>query len=103
MNVNVPQQASLVVGDKGYTIALDDDGEEMCALFQEVLMDREYKSTIRTLRKEQARVFMQELQEVRFYLRLTISTARRCNCRHLKEALRCCKKTNFSVPLNEYL
>ena len=92
-----------MVGDKGYTIALDDDGEEMCALFQEVLMDRKYKSTIRTLRKEQARVFMQELQEVRFYLRLTISTARRCSCRHSKEVLRCCKKTNFSVPLNEYL
>ena len=64
---NAYLQASLIVGDEGYTIALDDDGEEMCALFQEVLLDSKCKSTIRSLRKEQAMCFMQELQEVRFY------------------------------------
>jgi hypothetical protein len=100
---NARLQASLIVGDNRYTIALDDDGEEICALFQEVLLDRKYRSAIRSLRKEQARVFMQELQEVRFHLRLAISTAQRCNCRHSKEVLRCFKKTDFIVPLNEYL
>ena len=92
-----------MVGDRGYTIALDEDGEELCALFQKVLMDRKYKSTIRTLRKEQARVFMQELQEVRFHLKQAIDAARRRNCRHSTEVLHGCKKTNSSVPLSEYL
>jgi hypothetical protein len=94
-----------MVGDKRYTTALDNDNEEICALFREVLLDTtaEYKGTIRSLRDEQAKGFMQELQEVRFHLRLAIKTARRCNCRHSKEVLHCCKKTNFSIPLNDYL
>ena len=94
-----------MVGDKRYTTALDNDNEEICALFQEVLLDTtaKYKSTIRSLRDEQAKGFMQELQEVRFRLRLAIDTARRCNCRHSKEVLRCCEKTDFSLPPNEYL
>jgi hypothetical protein len=100
---NARLQASLMVGDNSYTIALDDDGEEICALFREVFLDPKYKSAVRSLRKEHARGFMQELQEVRFHLRLAISTAQRCNCRHLKEVLRCFKKIDFSIPLNEYL
>jgi hypothetical protein len=92
-----------MVGDNRYTIALDDDVEDICALFQEVLLNSEHKNTIRSLRGEQAKGFMQELQDVRFRLRLDINTARRYNCRHSKEVLHCCKKTDFSVPLNEYL
>ena len=63
---NALLQASLIVGDKGYIAALDDDEEEICALFQEVLLDPKFKSTIRSLHNEQAKGFMQELQEVRF-------------------------------------
>ena len=94
-----------MVGDKRYTIALDNDNEEICVLFQEVLLNTtaKYKNTIHSLRDKQAKGFMQELQEVRFHLRLAINTARRCNCRHSKEVLHCCKKTDFSIPLNEYL
>jgi hypothetical protein len=51
--------------DKDYMNALDEDKNEMCALFQEVLLDSEHKSTIRSLREEQAKCFMQVLQEVR--------------------------------------
>jgi hypothetical protein len=92
-----------MVGDEGYMKALDEDKSEICALFQEVLSDSEDKSTIRSLREEQAKYFMQVLQEVRFHLRLAINTARRWNCRHSKEVLHCCKKTDFSTLLNEYL
>ena len=101
MRNNALLQASLMFGKDCHTKALDDDREEICVLFREVLLDSKYKSTIRSLREEQAKGFMQELQEVRFYLRSPIITARRCNCRHSKEVLRCCKKTNSSVPLNE--
>jgi hypothetical protein len=100
---NALLQASLIVGDDGYIIALDEDENEICALFQQVLLDSDDKSTIRSLRKEQAKCFMQVLQEVRFPLRLAINTARHWNCRHSKEVLYCCKKSDFSVPLNEYL
>ena len=62
-------------GDDCYTTALDIAGEEICSLFQEVLMNTKYKSTIRSLHEEQAKGFMQELQEVRFYLRSVIDTA----------------------------
>jgi L-cysteine desulfidase len=92
-----------MVGDDRYIIALDEDEKEICALFQQVLLDSEDKSTIRSLREEQAKCFMQVLQEVRFHSILAINTARRWNCRHSKEVLRCCKKTNFSVLLDEYL
>jgi hypothetical protein len=92
-----------MVGDVHYIIALDEDEKEICALLQQVLLDSEDKSTIRSLRKEQAKCFMQVLQEVRFHSRLAINTARRWNCRHSKEVLRCCKKTDFSVSLDEYL
>jgi hypothetical protein len=92
-----------MVGDNGYILALDEDEKEICALVQEILLDSTDKSTIRSLREEQAKCFMQVLQEVRFPLRLAINTARRWNCRHSKEVLHCCKKTNFSAPLNEYL
>jgi hypothetical protein len=92
-----------MVKDKGYMNALDEDKNEICALFRGVLLDSEDKSTIRSLREEQAKCFMQVLQEVRFHLRFAINTTRRWNCRHLEEVLRCCKKTDFSVPLNEYL
>jgi hypothetical protein len=92
-----------MVGDDGYITALDEDEKEICALFRQVLLDFNDKSTIRSLRKEQAKCFMQVLQEVRFRLRLAINTARRWNCRHLKEVLRCCKKTGYSIPVNEYL
>jgi hypothetical protein len=64
-----------MVGDDHYIIALDEDEKEICALFREVLLDSEYKSTIRSLSKEQAKCFMQVLQEVRFPLRLAINTA----------------------------
>jgi hypothetical protein len=100
---NACSQASLMVGDFRYVVALDEDEKEICALFQQILLDSKDKSTIRSLRNEQAKCFMQLLQEVRFHLRLAINTARRWNCRHSKEVLHCCKKTNFSVPLNEYL
>jgi hypothetical protein len=89
-------------GEDCHAKAFDDDREELCALFREVLLDREYENTIHSLRGEQARGFMQELQDVRFHLRLDINTARRCNCRHSKEVLHCCKKTDFSVPPKEY-
>jgi hypothetical protein len=92
-----------MVGDDGYTIALDEDEKEICALFQQVLLDSKDKSTIRSLRGEQAKCFMQVLHEVSFHSRLAINTARRWNCRHSKEVLRCCKKFNFSVLLDEYL
>ena len=71
---NVPLQASLIFGKDCYTTALDIAGEEICALFQEVLLNSKYKSTIRSLHEEQAKGFMQELQEVRFHLRLAINT-----------------------------
>jgi hypothetical protein len=90
-------------GDKGYMNALDEDKNEICALFREVLLDSEDKSAIRSLREEQAKCFMQVLQEVRFHLSLAIKTAQRWNFRHSEEVLHCCKKTDFSVPLNEYL
>ena len=90
-------------GENCYTTALDIAGEEICSLFREVLLNSEYKSTIRSLREEQAKGFMQELQEVRFRLRLAINTAQRCNCRHSKEVLHYCKKPDFSVLLNELL
>ena len=95
-------QALFIVGDERYTTALDNDNKEISALFQEVLLDTtaKYKDTIRSLRDEQAKGFMQELQEVRFHLRLAINTARRYNCRHSKGVLHCCKKTDFSMPLN---
>jgi hypothetical protein len=92
-----------MVGDKGYMNALDEDKNEICVLFRGVLLNSEDKSTIRSLREERAKCFMQVLQEVRFHLRLTINTTRRWNCRHLEEVLHCCKKTDFSVPLDEYL
>jgi hypothetical protein len=92
-----------MVGDNRYMNALDEDEKEICARFQEVLLDSKSKSTIRSLRKEQAKCFMQVLQEVRFRFRLAINTARRWNCRHSKEVLHCCKKTDFSTLLNEYL
>jgi hypothetical protein len=92
-----------MVGDKGYMNALDEDKNEICVLFRGVLLNSEDKSTIRSLREEQAKCFMQVLQEVRFHLRLAINTARRWNCRHSKEVLHCCKKTDFSVPLDNYL
>jgi hypothetical protein len=92
-----------MIEDDGYIIALDEDEKEICALFQQVLLDSEDKSIIRSLRNEQAKGFMQVLQEVRFHLRLAINTARHWNCRHSKEVLRCYKKTDFSVSLNEYL
>ena len=63
------------LGDKRFTTALDNDGEEICAVFQEVLLDPEHKDTIRSLHGEQARSFRQELQEVRFHLRLANYTA----------------------------
>ena len=100
---NAHLKASLIFGDDCYTTALDIAGEEICSLFQEVLLNSKYKSTIRSLHKEQAKGFIQELHEVRFHLGLAINTARRCNCRHSKEDLHCCKKTDFSIPLNEYL
>jgi predicted metal-dependent hydrolase len=92
-----------MVRDDRYIIALDEDEKEISTLFQQVLLDSEDRSTIRSLRKEQAKCFMQVLQEVRFHLRLTINTARCWNCRHTKEVLCCCKKTDFSVSLDEYL
>jgi hypothetical protein len=100
---NAHLKASLIFGDDCYTTALDIAGEEICSLFQEVLLNPKYKTTIRSLHEEQAKGFMQELQEVRFHLRLAINTARRCNCRYSKEVLHCCKKTDFSILLNEYL
>jgi hypothetical protein len=66
-----------MVRDKGYMNALDEDKNEICALFQEILLDSKDKSTIRSLRGEQAKWFMQVLQEVRSHLRLAINTARR--------------------------
>ena len=96
-------QASLIFGNDCYTTAFDIAGEEICALFQEVLLNSEYKSTVRLLREEQAKGFMQELQEVRFHLRLAINTVQRCNPRNSKEVLHCCKRPDFSVPLNELL
>jgi hypothetical protein len=72
---NARLQASLMVEDDRYIIALDEDEKEICALFREVLLDSEEKSTIRSLSKEQAKCFMQVLQEVRFPLRLAINTA----------------------------
>jgi hypothetical protein len=92
-----------MVRDYRYIFALDEDEKEICALFREVLLDFKDKSTIRSLSEEQAKCFMQVLQEVRFHLRLVINTARRWNCRHSKEVLHCCKKTDFSVPLDNYL
>jgi hypothetical protein len=92
-----------MVEDDGYIIALDEDEKEICSLFQHVLLNFKDKSTIRSLQGEQAKCFMQVLQEVRFHLRLAINTAQHWNCRHSKEVLHCCKKTNFSVLLNEYL
>jgi hypothetical protein len=92
-----------MVGDDRHIIALDEDENEICALFQQVLLDSKDKSTIRSLSEEQAKCFMQVLQEVRFHLRLAINTTRHWNCRHSKEVLHCYKKTDFSVPLNEYL
>jgi hypothetical protein len=92
-----------MVGDDGYITALDEDEKEICALFQQVLLDSKDKSTIRSLREEQAKCFMQLLQDVRFHSRLAINTARRWNCRHSKEVPHCCKKTDFSIPLDEYL
>jgi hypothetical protein len=92
-----------MVGDDGYMNALDEDEKEICTLFREVLLDSEDKSTIHSLSEEQTMCFMQVLQEVRFHLRLAINTARRWNCRHSKKVLHCCKKTDFSVPLDEYL
>jgi hypothetical protein len=47
--------------------ALDEDKHEICALFREVLLDSEDKRTIRSLHDEQAKCFMQVLQEVRFH------------------------------------
>ena len=71
---NILVQALSIVGDKRYTTALDNDFEEICAHFQEVLLDTtaKYKNTIRSLRDEQAKGFMQELQEVRFHLQKQI-------------------------------
>jgi hypothetical protein len=92
-----------MVGDDGYMNALDEDEKEICALFREVLLDSEHKSTIRSLRGEQAMCFMQVLQEVRFYSRSVINTAQRWSCRHSKGVLHCCKRTDFSVLLDECL
>jgi hypothetical protein len=61
-----------MVGDKGYMNALDKDKNEICALFRGVLLDSEDKSTICSLRNEQAKCFMQVLQEVRFHSRLAM-------------------------------
>jgi hypothetical protein len=64
-----------MVGDDRYIVALDEDEKEICALFQQVLLDSEDKSKIRSLREEQAKCFMQVLQEVRLHSRLAINTA----------------------------
>jgi hypothetical protein len=66
-----------MVGDDHYIFALDEDENEICALLQQVLLDSKDKSTIRSLREEQAKCFMQVLQEVRFHSRLAVDTARR--------------------------
>jgi hypothetical protein len=60
-----------MVGDDRYIIALDEDEKEICALFRQVLLDSEDKSTIRSLREEQAKCFMQVLQEVRVPLEIS--------------------------------
>ena len=58
-----------------HTTAVNIAGEEICSLFQEVLLNSKYKSTIRSLHEEQSRGLMQELQEVRFNLISVIDTA----------------------------
>jgi hypothetical protein len=58
---NACLQASLIVGDNRYVIALDEDEKEICALFQQVLLDSKDKSAIRSLRNKQAKCFMQVL------------------------------------------
>jgi hypothetical protein len=41
-----------MVRDKGYVNALDEDKNEICTLFREVLLDSKDKSIIRSLRGE---------------------------------------------------
>ena len=66
-----------MVRDNRYLNALDEDENEICALFRKVLLDSKDKDTIRSLHEEQAKCFMQVLQEVRFHFRIAVNTARR--------------------------